>query len=206
MRADALNLLAEIRRSGGDVTLVGGDRLKLVAPTALVPELAEKVRAAKPMLLAVLADTGRTANAAQEGGRGAVNPSRNGATAQHSTAASSSDRAIPTPAADWRARHCEALAYWSAFHPADEAEHLAWGELEIRWHRLHRTRSPEWQCAGCGEPIGGLAAMTLADGSRVHFGDDLSCLMAFGQRWRSAATKGLRALGLVESPAEERDA
>jgi hypothetical protein len=52
MMADAANLLAQIRRSGGDVKLVGCNKLKLVAPTALMPELAEKVRAVKPMLLA----------------------------------------------------------------------------------------------------------------------------------------------------------
>jgi hypothetical protein len=80
-------------------------------------------------------------------------------------------------AAAWRARHHEELAYWSAFRPADEAEQLAWGELEIRWHRLHRARVPQWQCSGCGEPIGGLAAMTLADGGRVHL-DKLDCLLA----------------------------
>ena len=52
MRADVANLLAEIRRSGGEVRLVGRDKLKLVAPAALLPELTERVRAAKPMLLA----------------------------------------------------------------------------------------------------------------------------------------------------------
>jgi hypothetical protein len=109
-------------------------------------------------------------------------------------------------ASDWRARWREALVYWSAFHPADEAAQLAWGELQIRWHRLHGEHLPQWQCAGCHKPIGGLAAMMLADGNRAHLRDDLNCLLAFGQRWRSAATNGLRALGLVESPAEERDA
>jgi hypothetical protein len=196
MTADAANLLAEIRRSGGDVRLVGCDRLKLVAPTALLSELAERVRAAKPMLLAVLADTGPIASAAQEGGGGVLNPWRNGATVQHSTAPSSSDRAIPTPAADWHARHREALAHWSALHPADEATGLAWGEMQDRWHRLHGTRAPAGQCVGCGEPIGGLAALTLADSNRVHLGDSLGCLLAFGERWRNEATAGLRALGL----------
>jgi hypothetical protein len=43
MTADAADLLGEIRRSGGHVTLVGCDRLKLVAPTALLPELAVKL-------------------------------------------------------------------------------------------------------------------------------------------------------------------
>ena len=193
MKADAANLLAEIRRSGGDVRLVGCDRLKLVAPTALLSELAEKVRVAKPILLVALADTGR--KAARQGGGGLSNPQRNSATAQHSTAESSSDRVFPTPSADWRARHREALAYWSAFHPAGEAERLAWGELEDRWHRLHGRRSLEWQCAGCGEPIGGMPTLTLADGNRVHL-DKLDCLLTFGERWRSEASAGLRASGL----------
>jgi hypothetical protein len=189
MTADAANLLAEIRRSGGDVRLVGCDRLKLVVPAALLPELAERVRAAKPMLLAALADTARKVSAAQGGG--GLNPWRNGAIAQHS----SSDRAVRTPAVDWRARHREALTHWSASHTADEAARLAWGEMQDRWHRLHGARVPEWQCVGCGEPIGGLAALTLGDGSRLHL-DKLDCLLSFGERWRNEATAGLRALGL----------
>jgi hypothetical protein len=98
-------------------------------------------------------------------------------------------------ALDWRARHREALAYWGALHGAGEAARLAWGELQIRWHRLHGVRAPEWQCCGCGEPIGALAALDLADGNRVHL-DDLDCLLSFGKRWRREATAGLQALGL----------
>jgi len=113
MTADATNLLAEIRRSGGDVRLVGCDRLKLVAPKALLPALTDRVRAAKPMLLAALADTASQVSAAQEGGGGVSNPRHNGATAQHLVAESTSDRADPTPAVKWRARNREALAYWS---------------------------------------------------------------------------------------------
>jgi hypothetical protein len=201
MTADAANLLAEIRRSGGDVRLVGCDRLKLVAPTALLPELAQRVRAAKPMLLAALADIGQIASAAQEGGGGVLNPRRNGATAQHSTAASSSDRAIPTPAAAWRTRHREALAYWSGFHPAGEAAGLAWGEIENHWHIQHGERVPHWQCAGCREPIGGLEGLMLGDGNRVHL-DNLNCVIRHGERWRRAATRALVTMGL-QPPAEE---
>ena len=98
-------------------------------------------------------------------------------------------------AADWRARHREAVARWGSLHPADEAEQLAWGGLEDRWHRLHGRRSLEWQCAGCGEPIGGMPTLTLADGNRVHL-DKLDCLLTFGERWRSEASAGLRASGL----------
>jgi hypothetical protein len=102
--------------------------------------------------------------------------------------------------AHWRARHREALAHWSTFRPIDEAAGLAWGELEDLWHRLHGSRAPVWQCAGCGEPIGGLAALRLADSNRVHLGDSLDCMFTFGQRWRGEATAGLRALGLDEPP------
>jgi hypothetical protein len=96
----------------------------------------------------------------------------------------------------WHNRYREALAHWGALHPAEEAAWLAWGELEDRWHRLHGARAPEWQYAGCGEPIGGLPALGLSDGTRVHSGDRLDCLFAFGERWRSEATAGLIALGL----------
>ena len=100
----------------------------------------------------------------------------------------------------WPARHREALAYWGALNPAAEAARLAWGEMQWRWHRLHGERAAEWQCAGCGEPIGGLATLDLADGNRVHL-DGLDCLLSFGQRWRCEATAALHALGL-DPPAD----
>ena len=99
-------------------------------------------------------------------------------------------------ATGWPARYREALAnYWGALNPAAEAARLAWGEMQWRWHRLYGERAPKWQCAGCGEPIGGLAALDLADGNRVHL-DTLDCLLSFGERWRSEAAVGLRTLGL----------
>jgi hypothetical protein len=97
-------------------------------------------------------------------------------------------------AASWPARHREALAHWSALRPMDEAAELAWGEMQVRWHRLYGRRAP--QCAGCSEPIGGITALDLADGNRVHI-DDFHCLLSFGERWRGEATAGLRAFGLA---------
>jgi hypothetical protein len=102
-------------------------------------------------------------------------------------------------AADWRARHREALAYWGALHPSTTAAQIAWGELLSRWHRLHGQRAPAWMCAGCHQPIGRLTALDLADANRVHL-DKLDCLLAFGERWRRAAATGLRALGLNPPP------
>jgi hypothetical protein len=196
MTADAVNLLTEIRRAGGDVRLVGCNRLKLVAPITLLPELAERVRAAKPMLLAVLADNTSTA---QRDGEGVSYPPSNRATAQHSPAETSSDRYVSKAAADWLVRHREALAYWRLFHVPSEAARLAWGEMENEWHQLHGEHIPSHVCAGCGELIGGLPVLEVGHGSRVHIGD-LDCVIRFGERWRAAATAGLRAIGL--SPAE----
>jgi hypothetical protein len=195
MNADAVNLLAEIRRLGGDVKLVSSDKLKLIAPSTLLPDLIKKVRVAKPMLLNVLANDSALT---QRDGEGVSYRSLDRATAQHSPVESSPDRAISMPAADWCARYREALAYWSALHPPDEVAVLAWSEIENRWHRLHGARWPAWQCAGCDQPIGCFRAVTLADGSRVHLGK-LSCLLRFGRRWRSAASSALSNLG-IEPP------
>jgi hypothetical protein len=159
MNARAEHLIAAVRAAGGAIRR-DGDRIELMAPQPLPPELVARIREAKPTLLTILAE-----------------------------------------ATDWRARHREALTYWGALHVAEEAAQLAWGELECRWHRLHGARSPEWQCAGCGARIGGLPALNLADGNRVHL-DKLDCLLAFGERWRSDATRALVAVGL-RPPAED---
>jgi len=75
------------------------------------------------------------------------------------------------------------------------AKRLAWGDLENEWHHQHGKRWPTWQCAGCEKPIGGLAAVDLPDGNRVHF-DPVDCLIRFGKRWRGDASEALVALGL----------
>ena len=197
MTADAVNLLAEIRRLGGDVRLISCDKLRLVAPTALMPELAERVRVAKPMLLAVLGDN---TSPAQRDGEGVVYPCRNRATAQR---LSLLDLSLTT-SANWRAQYREALAYWGAFHAPGEAARLAWGEIENHRHMQHGERLPDWQCAGCGEFIGGIEALTLGDGNRAHF-VTLDCLLRYGARWRGSATRALVAMGLrAPVPDDER--
>ena len=112
--------------------------------------------------------------------------------------------AEPTPDAKhepasawWRRQYLIRTSSWelSGARSESRARVIAWGELEDRWHRLHGARVPQWQCAGCGEPIGGCSALDLADGSRVHL-EKLDCLLSFGERWRREATAGLRALGL----------
>jgi hypothetical protein len=97
----------------------------------------------------------------------------------------------------WRRHYIVRTIDWelSGVRPECRARGIAWGELLNEWHRRHGTRVPRWQCAGCGEPIGGLAALDLADSHRLHF-DKLHCVLRFGERWRSEAAAGLRALGL----------
>jgi hypothetical protein len=85
----------------------------------------------------------------------------------------------------------------------EDAARLAWGELECRWHRLYGERTPEWQCAGCGEPIGGLPSLNFKDGNRVHL-DRLDCPIGYGERWRGAATRALVDMGL--QPPERENA
>jgi hypothetical protein len=60
---------------------------------------------------------------------------------------------------------------------------------------------PEWQCAGCGEPIGGLPALDLGNGNRAHL-ERLDCVIRYGVRWRGAATRALAGMGL-QAPAQE---
>jgi hypothetical protein len=158
----ALDVLAAIRRSGGDVKVVGPDRLKVIAPPALLPGMVEQVRAVKFHLLTALAGVGTSATDGAEA---------------------------------WPARHREALTHWRTLHREHEAEWLAWGELQARWHKLHGERAAADVCCGCRLPLADTAALDLGDGTRVHIGD-LNCVLRHGARWRRVATRALVELGL----------
>jgi hypothetical protein len=88
-------------------------------------------------------------------------------------------------------------------YPRVAAELLAWREIEWRWHLAHRERIPTETCAGCGQLIRSDEALDLIDGARVHM-KGYSCRTAYEQRWRSAATTALIALGL-QPPAIDGD-
>jgi hypothetical protein len=77
-----------------------------------------------------------------------------------------------------------------------EAERLAWGELQSRWHIENGERVPRDLCAGCRKPIGNARALDLIDGNRVHLDDQNVCLIRHGNRWRAVARRALAALGL----------
>jgi hypothetical protein len=55
MTAAAVDVLAAVRARGGEVMLAGPGRLRIVAPAPLPTELIERLRAAKPCLLPLVA-------------------------------------------------------------------------------------------------------------------------------------------------------
>lgn len=97
----------------------------------------------------------------------------------------------------WRDRYMERSAHHESggSRPRAEAERLAWAEMQNRWHMERGECLPRDICVGCRRPIGPAAALDLVDGNRVHFSSD-DCLARHGERWRTAATLALRALGL----------
>jgi hypothetical protein len=173
MTAGALDLLGAIRRQGGDVSLIPPDRLKVVAPATLLADFVEQARAVKSELVAALA---------------AMAPSPKPSDHINSPGAVEARR--------WRERFTARTFEWyGGKREWQKAMRLAWGEILSEWHTLHGRRWPAWQCAGCGKLIGGLEALNLPDGNRVHF-EPIDCLIGFGQRWRSDAQAALLSLGL----------
>src|SRR5262249_28307995 len=78
----------------------------------------------------------------------------------------------------WRGRFAGLAFAWSRGGDRDwnAARRLAWGDLQNEWHRLYGKRWPTWRCAGCDAPIGGLEALSLPDGNRVHL-NPIDCLI-----------------------------
>jgi hypothetical protein len=114
------------------------------------------------------------------------------------------DRPAAKPLAPdwWRDEYEEraAIREFGGRYTRAQAERLAWGELENRWHSQHGERVPPDICAGCRRPIGNSRALDVADGTRVH---DIDCLIKFGERWRGAATRALIEMGLTPPQKEE---
>jgi hypothetical protein len=170
---DGLNLLREARAAGLTVT-VQGDKLVIRGPRRAEP-VALRLLKHKPAVMAALVR----------------------APAQPRQAAPEPERA-GWDAADWQAYFDEraAIREFDGQRPRVEAERLAWGELLVEWHKAHGAPPPSSRCAGCGKPIGGSPAMTLADAARVHDVASYECLLKYGRRWRAAAAKALTSMGL----------
>jgi hypothetical protein len=150
-----------------------GDRLILRAGATPVPaELVNRLRRAKPQVIAALSQITRPVGSTPDGVVDSAEAHR------------------------WRDLFATRITDW--FHGDrgwEEARRLAWGDVENEWHELHGRRWPPWQCAGCNAPLGGSEVLSLPDGNRVHFAP-IACLFRFGKRWRGDASEALVALGL----------
>jgi hypothetical protein len=106
---------------------------------------------------------------------------------------------------DWRERYDG----WFAFQrrmgrrrspalPAAEldcvARDMAWSTVASEWYRLHGERAPSGICAGCRQPLAGTEEQLLPHGERAHA--ELTCVIAYGRRWKRAATKALAQYGI----------
>jgi hypothetical protein len=87
-----------------------------------------------------------------------------------------------------------------------EARRIVWGEAEWKWHLRHdpppdpdRCAGDPDRCAGCGKRILAGDGMEMLDGAMVHIGDPevVECLAIYGAQYRSAASVGLMAMGLM---------
>jgi hypothetical protein len=109
------------------------------------------------------------------------------------------DVPVPPDPTWWRDEFEERAAHWEfgGNRSREEAEALAWGELENRWNIEHGERVSRGVCAGCRRPIGEAPALDLIDGNRVHDTAGHGCLIQYGDRWRGAATRALMEMGLV---------
>ncbi len=170
----AIDLLQAATAAGAKFT-VSRDRVIVSAPRPLAPELVEGLRRAKAEILRLLADDPD----ADEGHRS------------------------PADAAWWRNYFTIRTIHrqLSGKRGRSGAQRLAFNDLVDEWRVQYGRRWPVWQCAGCDEPIGGLSALALADGNRIHFDEENECLIRFGRRWHGDAIAGLRELG-IEPPSD----
>jgi hypothetical protein len=114
------------------------------------------------------------------------------------TAATPSGQRAQRSVVNWRDRYEEraAIRQFDGGYTREEAERLAWSEIEDQWHLAHGERVPYDLCAGCRRSIGFAKALDLMDGNRAHHDIENACLIRHGERWRVAATRGLEALGM----------
>jgi hypothetical protein len=115
-------------------------------------------------------------------------------------------RGVDGPAGDdlpaWQSWMNRRYTVWRTrgFSQAD-AKRIVWGEAENAWHKRHGAPSEPDRCAGCGRKILAGDGMPQIDGAVVHIGDPdhVECLAIHGAQWRSAASVGLMALGLMRT-------
>jgi hypothetical protein len=171
MTATAQELLDRFAKIGASVRRDDKDRLVVRAGTRPVPAaMVRQLRESKAQTLAALASNLEP----QESDAGDTDPTW------------------------WQQHFINRAIHWElrGYRCQAEAEKLAWGDLQIRWHRQHGKRFLVWQCAGCDQPVGSLPTLDVGDGNQVHL-HTLDCLIRYGYRWRGGATRALAAMGLT---------
>jgi hypothetical protein len=167
----ALDLLAEAMRHGVELVPMPTGRIKARALKPPPPDLWARLIAHRSELISALAPTDPVPTAADNG------------------------KAIS--AESWCDLYATRTGHW--FHGDrrwQEAEAIAWGELENRWNLACGERVSRDVCAGCRRPIGTATALDLMDGNRVHDHPGHDCLISHGVRWRGAAKEALIVMGL----------
>jgi hypothetical protein len=183
-------LLAEAREAGISFS-VGDGKLKMRAKREPPPELVARIRAARPVLLAML-------------GAAPHEPAR-----KHNQPAPRSP--APSPASttwtaeDWRTYYLEraAIRELDGHLSRAEADRRAWRETANRYWHQHGSRSAPSVCCGCGKPVSLAGAIPLPHDQRVH---DADCMAAFGRRWLKEAAEALAKFGIPAPPAYGPDA
>lgn len=167
----ALELLDHFAEIGASVRPQGNDLIVRAGPKSVPAALVQRLREAKAEVLAALAATPKAVDV----GDGGLEP------------------------AWWRRQFTVRSIHWElgGYRSRDEAEVLAWAEMQCRWYKLYGERVSQDLCAGCRRPIGTTEALDLRDGNRVHDCAEGGCLIRHGERWRAAATRALIAMGLV---------
>lgn len=105
----------------------------------------------------------------------------------------------PSEEGQWSDRYASRIAHWfRGDRRWFEAKSIAYGEMLLEWHLHHGSRSSSRRCSGCEGELQGDGRLVLIDGAALHFDSahGVDCLIAYGQKWRSAAVAGLCALGL----------
>jgi TubC N-terminal docking domain len=176
----AEELLDRLAELGASVSPDGDRLLVRAGASGIPPALIARLRATKPDVIAALSSETR---------------------ARQPDPADRPDTPNCRFTADgvsWRHRFAVRTVHWElgGYRSLLDAQRLAFAELLDEFREDHGRRWPVWRCAGCDEPIGGLSALTLADGNRVHFDEANECLIGFGRRWHNEVIAGLRALGL----------
>jgi len=96
---------------------------------------------------------------------------------------------------DWRRWHGGLVARYLVTDTPAGAQARAYGAAISEWHARHGTQPDPGDCAGCGKVLApGPAVLAPPGGAGVH---GMTCLIAYGQQWRSAAVAGLAELGIA---------